>query len=229
VADYTFPPAVVLVESTGDPAIGATGVLRPEAGADPVPVYDLNDSLISNILVGPLGVHQGFKADIPNGLLDFGSVLLPSESMEQRAAGLTAQATADAALAAATAATTAATDAQSTVTDALSTKSNRLLSIKSISANYQLLGSDRDEVLLRTTAATPITITFPSEATESIPVGASGTILVDGLGQVTFQNGSGATVSSLGSVFKSAGQGAMVSWLKTSTNGFHLAGALTAT
>jgi hypothetical protein len=55
VADYTFSPAVVVVESTGVLAIGATGVLRPPDGGASVPVYDLNDSLIPNVAVGPLG------------------------------------------------------------------------------------------------------------------------------------------------------------------------------
>lgn len=92
--DYTYAPAPVLVETTGEFAIGATGVLRPSDGGDAVAIYDLNGSTITNILVGPKGAHQGFRADIPYGVLDFGSVLLPTVSQEQQNAALTALATA---------------------------------------------------------------------------------------------------------------------------------------
>lgn len=103
-ADYTYPPAPVFVETTGELAIGATGVLRTVDGVDPIPVYDLNDSPLPSILVGPKGAHQAFKADIAEGVLDFGSVLLPTISLEQYRAALTVvgvanQAAADAAAA----------------------------------------------------------------------------------------------------------------------------------
>lgn len=90
-AAYTYSPAPVLVEATGELAIGATGQLLAADGSGAVPVYDLNDSLLASILVGPKGVHQAFKADIPNGVLDFGSVLLPTISQEALAAALTVQ------------------------------------------------------------------------------------------------------------------------------------------
>ena len=86
---YTFAPAPVLVETTGEFAIGATGVLRPTGGGDPVQVYDMNDSPLASVTVGPKGAHQSFKADIPHGVLDFGSVLLPTESLEQRQGAIT--------------------------------------------------------------------------------------------------------------------------------------------
>lgn len=111
-AAYTYPAAPVLVETTGEFAIGATGVLLPSGGGSAVQVYDLNDSPISSIVVGPKGAHQAFKADISDGVLDFGSVLLPTISIEQSRAGLTAITTANAALTAATAAQAAAVAAQ---------------------------------------------------------------------------------------------------------------------
>lgn len=89
-ADFTFSAAPVLIETTGEFAIGASGVLRPAGGGSPVPVYDLNGSPITGIVVGPKGAHQAFMADIPNGVLDFGSVLLVAESKEQREAGFEA-------------------------------------------------------------------------------------------------------------------------------------------
>lgn len=113
---YTFPPAVVLVEETGSLAIGSKGVLRPSAGATPVAVYDLNGSPIADIPVGPLGVHPGFRADIANGVLDFGSVLLPVVSLESLSAALQAQAAADASAASAAAAQDSAAAAEATAT-----------------------------------------------------------------------------------------------------------------
>jgi hypothetical protein len=114
VADYTFAPAPVIEEVTGDLAIGVTGILRDSTTNNPVQIYDLNDSPIASITVGPKGAHGAFKADVPNGVLDFGSVLLPSSSLEQQAAGLIAVDTAnEAATDAAAAATSAAAAATS--------------------------------------------------------------------------------------------------------------------
>ena len=90
-ASFTYHPAVVFIESTGDLAIGATGVLRPEAGGNPVQVYDLNGSPIPSVSVGSKGVHQPFQADIPDGVLDFGSVMLVAISKEALTAAITAQ------------------------------------------------------------------------------------------------------------------------------------------
>lgn len=87
---YTYAPAPVLVETTGEFAIGATGVFRATESGPPVNFYDLNDSPLATISVGPKGAHQAFKADIPYGILDFGSVLLPSMSIQQQEAALTA-------------------------------------------------------------------------------------------------------------------------------------------
>lgn len=86
--DYTFPSGTVLVEGSGEFAVGATGVLRVDG--EQVQVYDLNDSPIPSIFVGPRGVHQAFKADVPDGLLDFGSTLMPVVSVESHRAGLRA-------------------------------------------------------------------------------------------------------------------------------------------
>lgn len=103
---YTFSEGVVLIEATGQLAIGATGVFRAATGGDPVTIYDLNDSVIPSVAVGPLGVRQAFKADIPRGLLDFGSVVIVARSDELMDAAFEAQAISEqAALDAAAAAT----------------------------------------------------------------------------------------------------------------------------
>ena len=94
-AAYTFGPAPVLVEATGEFAIGATGVLRESAGGAEIPIFDLNDSPLSSILVGPKGAHQAFKSDVASGVLDFGSVELPTISLEALTAALTVQAQTD--------------------------------------------------------------------------------------------------------------------------------------
>ncbi|TYP82085.1 hypothetical protein [Blastococcus xanthinilyticus] len=88
--DFTYGPAPVLVEASGDFAIGATGTFRASDGT-PAPIYDLNGSPLASITVGPKGAHQAFKADIPDGVLDFGSVELPAVSIEAISAALDAQ------------------------------------------------------------------------------------------------------------------------------------------
>lgn len=112
-AAYTFPSSVVLIESTGALAIGATGALRPSAGGEPVQVYDLNGSPIPGVVVGNKGVHQPFQADIPDGVLDFGSVLLTAVSQESLTAAITAEIAATEAAASAAAAEAVAADLSS--------------------------------------------------------------------------------------------------------------------
>lgn len=97
-AAYTFSPAVVLIEGTEEPAIGATGVFRATEGGDPVAIYDLNDSPLVTISVGSKGVHQAFKADIATGVLDFGSAQIVAIAVEIFDAVLTVKATAESAL-----------------------------------------------------------------------------------------------------------------------------------
>lgn len=111
---YRYSPDTVMVETTGELAIGATGVLRATEGGDPVNLYDLNGSAIPSVLVGPKGAHQAFKADIPNGVLDFGSVILPKLSDQAQVAAIDA-------MAAAENAETIANDASATASQALAT------------------------------------------------------------------------------------------------------------
>lgn len=119
-ADYTYAPAPVLVETTGDFAIGATGVLREVAGGPAVAIYDLSTgNSITSILVGPKGAHQSFRADIASGILDFGSVLLPSASLELQEAAFVAVDTANSANTTAMAANATAISALAKAGDAL--------------------------------------------------------------------------------------------------------------
>jgi len=89
--DYTFGAAAVLLEGGGGLAIGATGVLRPPGGGNPVQLYDLNGSPIIALTVGPFGAHQEFKADIPHGVLDFGSTQMVAVSIEALTAAINVQ------------------------------------------------------------------------------------------------------------------------------------------
>lgn len=98
-ADYTFAPAPVFVEETGEFAIGSTGVLRDVAGGTQQLVYDLNDLPLDFITVGPKGAHQAFKADVAHGVLDFGSVEIVAVSAEAQQAAITAEQTAEQAVA----------------------------------------------------------------------------------------------------------------------------------
>lgn len=97
-ADYTFSEDTVLVASTGELAIGATGVLRATLDGPALPIYDLNGSPLNVITVGPVGVHQAFKADVAYGLLDFGSAKLTKVSDEAIASVITMQADVQSAL-----------------------------------------------------------------------------------------------------------------------------------
>lgn len=115
---YTYTEALVLVEGTNTPATGATGVLRPSMNGESVSVWDLNDSPLAAIPVGPLGVHQAFKADISSGVLDFGSVVLVAISKEAMEAGLTAIETANLAAEAAESSRLSAEDAQASANTA---------------------------------------------------------------------------------------------------------------
>lgn len=121
---YRYGPDSVLVETTGEFAIGATGIFRATEGGDPVAVTDLNGSPIPSILVGPKGAHQAFKADIPNGVLDFGSVLLPKISDEAQAAGLDAMSVAAGAALTAQQAQAAAQDAANSAATSAATSAS---------------------------------------------------------------------------------------------------------
>ena len=85
--EFTYSEDIVIVESTGLPAINTTGVFRSAGGGAALPVWDLNGSLLPNIRVSELGVHEPFMADADHGVLDFGSTIKVKESVEFRNAG----------------------------------------------------------------------------------------------------------------------------------------------
>lgn len=112
--DFTYPSATVLIERTGELAVGAAGVLRSTVDGDELPIYDLDGSPITHIRVRARGVHQPFKADVPDGLLDFGAAtLFPVVSSESHRSGMQAIQIAEAATDVAAEAVTAAEQATS--------------------------------------------------------------------------------------------------------------------
>lgn len=229
-ADYTFPPAPVLVEETGEFAIGAIGVLRATEGGDPVSVYDLNDSPLPNIVVGPKGAHQAFKADIPDGVLDFGSVLLPTQSLEAARAGLTALDTANDALAAAEAAAVTANDAVAAANDAVAngnTKLSRQLTKTTITAAYTLVAGDAIDRVLHSTSAAGVTVTLPQDSAVDIAQDIPIPWRQYDAGVMTFAAGTGATVISRDNAFKSAGLGAEGAVTKIAPNTWLVSGDVT--
>lgn len=96
---FTYTPDTVLIEATGELAVGATGVFRDQAGGVEQPIFDLNGNPIPNVVVGPAGAHQAFKAARAFGVLDFGSAQLVKVSAEAYEAAIDAQQTADQAVA----------------------------------------------------------------------------------------------------------------------------------
>lgn len=139
-ADFTYPPGTVLDESTGEFSVGSTGVLR-NANGDAVDIFDLNDSPIPSIRVGARGVHEAFKANVPDGLLDFGSTLMPVVSQESHRAGLQAIQVAEAAVESAQSAETAASDAANSARDA-ATKAEQAASLVVASPRFVIHGDD---------------------------------------------------------------------------------------
>lgn len=166
-----------------------------------------------------LAVHNA-ATDVTTGRLSTGTTAPATEG----AAGTVELATA--------AETTTGTDNTRAVHPAglkveLDKKAKRYSTIRSVSASDSVTTADDDNVI-RSTAAGAINLTFQQDSTQAIPVGASGVILVTGAGQVTCVQGTGATLTSRGSVFKSAGAGSLIAWLKYAANSFVISGDLQA-
>lgn len=101
-AEYTYGQAAVLVQAGGVStdvfAVGAHGVLRTAVDGPESPIYDINGSPLPYLTVGETGAYQFFRADIPFGVLDFGSALITAVSNEAIAAPLEVKALAESAL-----------------------------------------------------------------------------------------------------------------------------------
>ena len=219
-AAYTYAPAPVLVETTGEFAIGVTGVLKDDDGT-PVQAYDLNDSPIGGITVGPKGAHQAFKADIPNGVLDFGSVLLPTSSQQQQEAGLSALATANSALNEAVAAKEIAQAALDEIETVV-----HLTEFKTVSdAAYTLVAEDLGVGILFSANAT-VAVSLPTDAAVAYPIGGSTFLRPIGTGQLIV-GAPGATVNGAGGALKSAAQFALLTATKYAANSWFVDGYTT--
>ena len=90
--DYTYAQGVVIDPVTSELVQSGTGIFKDTAGGVVQDMFDLVGTQVAGIDVGPLGVHIAFKADIPHGVLSFGSVELPVVSIEAINSGLEAAA-----------------------------------------------------------------------------------------------------------------------------------------
>lgn len=75
--------------------------------------------------------------------------------------------------------------------------------------------------------ASAITLTVPPNATVAFPTGSQIALMQTGAGQVTITPGAGVTVNSYASALKIVGQGGLAVLVKTGTNTWQAAGALT--
>ena len=99
-ADFTYQQGVAIDPQTSRLVEAGSGVFRDKAGGTVQAMYDLLGNPIVGILLSDIGVHAAFKADLPRGVLTFGSVDLPAVSIEAIDASLEAQAAKEAAEAA---------------------------------------------------------------------------------------------------------------------------------
>jgi len=116
-ADYTYAPFLLIDDVTGDVVRNAAGgQLLDQAGGVVQPVYDLLDAPVASLTTNAKGVGAAFKADVPFGVVSFGSIALPVISVEAQQSGLeaaAAQAAAEAAQESAAESATSAAAAQS--------------------------------------------------------------------------------------------------------------------
>lgn len=110
----------------------------------------------------------------------------------------------------------------------LGAKAALALTKRSFSTSYTLVLADATNSVLHATAATGITVTLPSDSAVAIPEEQAIPWRQYGAGQLTFAAGSGATLVSRGSAFKSAGQYAGGVVTKVAANTWLLEGDITA-
>ena len=107
-------------------------------------------------------------------------------------------------------------------------KAARTFTKRTVSANYTLVAGDATDIVLHSTAAAAITITLPQDSAVTIAQEIAIPWRAYGAGQITFAAGTGATIISRGSVFKSAGQYAEGLVTKLAANTWLVTGDLTA-
>jgi hypothetical protein len=100
---------------------------------------------------------------------------------------------------------------------------------RAVTGNYTVANADVKGYALHATSGSALTITVPQDsAATSLPIGAVIPWRQYGAGQITFAAGTGATLVSRGSVFKSAGQYAEGVLTKTAANTWLLSGDISA-
>lgn len=110
----------------------------------------------------------------------------------------------------------------------VATKAARQLAKNSVTASYTVVAGDATDTILHSTSATAITITLPQDTAATISQEISIPWRQYGAGQITFAAGTGATLVSRGSVFKSAGQYAEGLLTKVAANTWLLSGDIVA-
>lgn len=111
---------------------------------------------------------------------------------------------------------------------ALDAKAARTLTKNSVSTSYTLVAGDVTDVIIHSTAAGAINITVPQDSAATIAQEIAIPWRQYGAGQLTFVAGTGATLISRGSVFKSAGQYAEGVLTKVAANTWLLSGDIVA-
>lgn len=100
----------------------------------------------------------------------------------------------------------------------------RALTKNNVAASYTLVAADAIDIVLHSTAAAGITVTVPQDTAATIAQEIAIPWRQNGTGQITFAAGTGATIVSRGSVFKSAGQYAEGLLTKIAANTWLLSG-----
>jgi hypothetical protein len=96
------------------------------------------------------------------------------------------------------------------------------LTIADNSATAITLADTDNNRVVRCTASSAVTITVPS----TLAAGFSCMIIQAGTGQVTFAQGSGATINSFGNLLRTAGQHAPASLMRVASGVYNLSGNL---
>ena len=96
------------------------------------------------------------------------------------------------------------------------------LTIADNSATSITLADSDNNTVIRCTTSSAVTITVPS----TLAAGFSCMVIQEGAGQVTFAQGSGATLNSFGNLLKTAGQHAPASLMRVASGVYNLSGNL---
>ncbi len=98
------------------------------------------------------------------------------------------------------------------------------ISINSEATTSHTIDIDDINAILECSNAGAITVTFPQDSDEDIPIGKTGLIRTTGGGTVTCTAGTGASLESEGSLLDTNGDDALIGWIKTAANTFLIIG-----